>query len=145
LEDMYPDLTPEEREHAFVKKHPTTFILQIGHPLKSGVPHDDRAPDYDDWDLNGDLLFWNEPLGIALELSSMGIRVNSESMLKQLKLSGKEDRLKYDFHNRVVQDDLPLTIGGGIGQSRMCMLLLGKAHIGEVQVSMWDDETLDAC
>ena len=145
LEDMYPDLTPEQREHAFVKKHPTTFILQIGHKLKSGKPHDNRAPDYDDWDLNGDLLFWHEPLQMAMELSSMGIRVNSESMLSQLKLSAKEDRLQYEFHQKVVNNELPLTIGGGIGQSRMCMLLLGKAHIGEVQVSMWDDETLKAC
>lgn len=145
LEDLYPDLTPEEREHAYVKKHPTTFILQIGHKLKSGNPHDGRAPDYDDWDLNGDLLFWHEPLEMALELSSMGIRVNAESMLSQLKLADKEERLKYDFHRRVVENDLPLTIGGGIGQSRLCMLLLGKAHIGEVQVSMWDDETIDAC
>lgn len=145
LEDMYPDLTPVEREHAFVKKHKTTFILQIGHKLKSGQPHDLRAPDYDDWDLNGDLLFWHEPLEMALELSSMGIRVDKDAMLKQLKLSNSEDRLKYDFHQMVIHDELPLTIGGGIGQSRMCMLLLGKAHIGEVQVSLWDEETVSAC
>lgn len=144
LEDMYPELTPEEREHAFVEKHPTTFILQIGHKLKCGKPHDGRAPDYDDWDLNGDLLFWHEPLGKSMEISSMGIRVDSESMQRQLTLSGKEDRLKYEFHQKVINDELPLTIGGGIGQSRMCMLLLGKAHIGEVQVSIWDDETLNA-
>lgn len=144
LEDMYPDLTGPEREEAFVKNHHTTFILQIGHMLKGGKPHDGRAPDYDDWDLNGDLIFWHEPLGIALELSSMGIRVNDKSMLKQLKISDQEDRLQYEFHQKVVNNELPLTIGGGIGQSRMCMLLLGKAHIGEVQVSMWDEETINA-
>ena len=145
LEDMYPDLSPEDREHVFVRQNPTTFILQIGHKLNSGKAHDGRAPDYDDWDLNGDLLFWHEPLGIALELSSMGIRVNSQSMLSQLKLADKEERLKYEFHQRVVDESLPLTIGGGIGQSRLCMLLLGKAHIGEVQVSIWDEETLNSC
>lgn len=145
LEDLYPELTPEQREHAFVKEHKTTFILQIGHKLKSGKPHDLRAPDYDDWDLNGDLLFWHEPLEMALELSSMGIRVNKEAMLNQLKISNSEDRLKYSFHQMVVNEELPLTIGGGIGQSRMCMLLLGKAHIGEVQVSLWDEETVSAC
>lgn len=145
LEDLYPNLTAKEREHAFVKKHPTTFIYQIGYPLKSGKPHDFRAPDYDDWLLNGDLLFWHEPLGIAMELSSMGIRVDSESLVKQLQHSGEEKRLNYEFHQMVLSDTLPLTIGGGIGQSRMCMLLLGKAHIGEVQVSIWDEETIKAC
>ncbi len=144
LENMYPDLTPDEREHEYVKKHHTSFILKIGHPLESGLAHGHRAPDYDDWELNGDLVFWHEPLGIALELSSMGIRVNAESMLNQLKIADKEDRLQYEFHQQVVGDVLPLTIGGGIGQSRLCMLLLGKAHIGEVQVSLWDDETLNA-
>lgn len=145
LEDMYPNLSPSQREQVFVKKHPTTFILQIGHRLKSGAPHDLRAPDYDDWHLNGDLLFWHEPLGIALELSSMGIRVDQTSLSQQLKLSNQENRLKYDYHQKVLNGELPLTIGGGIGQSRLCMLLLGKAHIGEVQVSIWDDETIAAC
>lgn len=145
LEDLYPELDSEEREHAYVKEHPTTFIIQIGDVLKSGKPHDFRAPDYDDWALNGDLLFWHEPLGRAMELSSMGIRVDGTSMKSQLKKSGKEDRLKYEFHQMVINDQLPLTIGGGIGQSRMCMLLLGKAHVGEVQVSLWDDETVAAC
>ncbi len=145
LEDLYPNLTSEQREHEFVKKHPTTFILQIGHNLKSGKPHDLRSPDYDDWNLNGDLLFWHAPLEMALELSSMGIRVDKEAMLNQLKLSNTENRLKYDFHQGVIHDKLPLTIGGGIGQSRLCMLLLGKAHIGEVQVSLWDEETINAC
>ena len=145
LEDLYPNLTPPEREHAFLRKHPTTFILQIGHKLKSGCPHDLRAPDYDDWDLNGDLLFYHEPLDIALELSSMGIRVNKESMLNQLKLTNEIKRLNYDYHQKVINNKLPLTIGGGIGQSRMCMLLLGKAHIGEVQVSLWDEETIKTC
>ncbi|MDE8041049.1 aspartate--ammonia ligase [Erysipelothrix rhusiopathiae] len=145
LEDLYPNLSSKERENAYVKEHHTTFIIQIGDKLKSGKPHDNRAPDYDDWSLNGDLLFWHEPLGIALELSSMGIRVNRDAMLYQLKEANQEDRLKYDFHKMIVDDELPLTIGGGIGQSRMCMLLLGNAHIGEVQVSLWDDETLDTC
>ena len=145
LEDLYPNLSSKDREHAYVKEHPTTFILKIGAALNSGEPHDFRAPDYDDWELNGDLLFWHEPLGIALELSSMGIRVDAESMKSQLEISNKEERLKYSFHQMVMNDELPLTIGGGIGQSRMCMLLLGKAHIGEVQVSLWDQETVDAC
>lgn len=136
LEDLYPNLSPKEREHAFVKKHPSTFIYQIGYPLKSGHPHDSRAPDYDDWLLNGDLLFWHEPLEMAMELSSMGIRVDKDSLMKQLEHSGETERLKYPFHQMVLKERLPLTIGGGIGQSRMCMLLLGKAHIGEVQVSI---------
>lgn len=145
LENLYPDLTPKEREHAYVKEHPTTFILQIGDKLESGQPHDHRAPDYDDWSLNGDLLFWHDTLECAMELSSMGIRVDGPALLEQLKKAGAEDRMIYDFHQQVANDELPLTIGGGIGQSRMCMLLLGKAHIGEVQVSLWDDETIEAC
>lgn len=145
LEDLYPTLTSKERENAYVKNHPTTFILQIGDVLNSGTPHDHRAPDYDDWSLNGDLLFWHEPLEMALELSSMGIRVNRTALLEQLEKSGATDRLKYPFHQMIVANALPLTIGGGIGQSRMCMLLLGNAHIGEVQVSLWDDETRNAC
>lgn len=145
LEDLYPKLTPKEREHAYVKKHNTTFIIQIGEKLKSGKPHDERAPDYDDWQLNGDLLFWHETLDMAMELSSMGIRVNSKSLLEQLEKSNVLNRLYYDFHQKIMDGTLPFTIGGGIGQSRMCMLLLQKAHIGEVQVSLWDEETLDAC
>lgn len=145
LEDLFPHMSGEEREQAYVKAHPTTFILQIGDVLKSGKPHDGRAPDYDDWQLNGDLLFWHDTLGCAMELSSMGIRVDKDAMLEQLKKADAEDRLKYDFHQRVVNETLPLTIGGGLGQSRMCMLLLGCAHIGEVQVSLWDEETRRSC
>lgn len=145
LEDMYPELTSKERENAYVKKHPTTFIMKIGGALTSGAPHDGRAPDYDDWELNGDLLFWHEPLKCAMELSSMGIRVDSASLLAQLETANATDRLKYNFHQQIRDNKLPLTIGGGIGQSRMCMLLLGKAHIGEVQVSLWDEETLESC
>ncbi|NLC65820.1 MAG: aspartate--ammonia ligase [Clostridium sp.] len=145
LEDLYPNLSPKEREHAYVKDHNTTFILQIGHKLKGGEPHDGRAPDYDDWDLNGDILFWHEPLQIAMELSSMGIRVNSQTLKEQLEISKANNRLEYEFHKAVINDILPLTIGGGIGQSRLCMLLLQKVHIGEVQVSLWDEDTLKKC
>lgn len=145
LLDMFPDLESKQREEAYVKLHPTTFILQIGEHLSHGKPHDHRAPDYDDWSLNGDLIFWHEPLQCAMELSSMGIRVDSEAMLDQLEKANANDRKSFPFHTKVIEDNLPLTIGGGLGQSRMCMLLLGKAHIGEVQVSLWDRETLDAC
>ena len=119
--------------------------MKIGAPLKSGKPHDGRAPDYDDWDLNGDLLFWNEPLQCSYELSSMGIRVSPESMDRQLTMAGCDDRRALPFHKAVLSGELPYTIGGGIGQSRLCMLLLGSAHIGEVQVSTWDDETIETC
>ena len=145
LEDQYPDLTPKERENAFVKEHGTTFLMKIGAPLKSGKPHDGRAPDYDDWDLNGDLLFWNDPLQCSYELSSMGIRVSSESMDKQLTMAGCDDRSALRFHKVVLNGELPYSIGGGIGQSRLCMLLLGSAHIGEVQASVWDAATREAC
>lgn len=145
LEDLFPHLSGAEREDAYVRAHPTTFILQIGDKLKSGKPHDGRAPDYDDWQLNGDLLFWHDTLGCAMEISSMGIRVDKEAMMDQLTKANALDRLKYDFHQGVINETLPLTIGGGLGQSRMCMLLLGSAHIGEVQVSLWDDETRQAC
>jgi len=145
LEDKYPELTPKEREDAWVKEHPTTLLMQIGGALKSGHPHDGRAPDYDDWELNGDLLFWHEPLQCALEISSMGIRVDSESLDRQLILSGCEARRELPFHKMLLSGELPLTIGGGIGQSRLCMLLLGKAHIGEVQASLWDEETRSKC
>ena len=145
LEDKYPDLTPKERENAFVKENGTTFLMKIGAPLKSGKPHDGRAPDYDDWDLNGDLLFWNNPLQCSYELSSMGIRVSPESMDKQLTMAGCDDRRTLPFHKAVLSGELPYTIGGGIGQSRLCMLLLGSAHIGEVQASVWDEATREAC
>ena len=145
LEDLYPDLSPKERENVFTKEHKTVCIMQIGGPLRSGKPHDGRAPDYDDWDLNCDLLFWHETLGIALEISSMGIRVDKESLLRQLKAAGCEERKELPFHKMLLNDELPLTVGGGIGQSRLCMLLLGCAHIGEVQVSAWDHETRKAC
>lgn len=145
LADLYPDFTSKEREHAYVKDHHTTFILQIGDVLRQGEKHDGRAPDYDDWALNGDLLFWHEPLQCALELSSMGIRVDETSLLSQLEKANAKDRLEFPYHQQIINKELPLTVGGGIGQSRMCMLLLGKAHIGEVQVSLWDEETLTAC
>ena len=145
LEDMYPQLTPKEREGIIAKKHKTVFIQQIGGKLKSGKPHDGRAPDYDDWSLNGDLLFWHEPLQCALEISSMGIRVDPESLDKQLSLAGCDNRRELPFHKMLLNGELPLTIGGGIGQSRLCMLLLGKAHIGEVQASLWDEETKRLC
>lgn len=145
LEDLYPALTPKERENAFVRANGTTFLMQIGAPLKSGRPHDGRAPDYDDWALNGDLLFWNDPLQCSYELSSMGIRVSPESMDRQLTLAGCDDRRALPFHRAVLAGELPYSIGGGIGQSRLCMLLLGSVHIGEVQASVWDAATLDAC
>ena len=145
LEDLYPQLTPKERENVAVREHKTVFIQQIGGKLKSGKPHDGRAPDYDDWSLNGDLLFWHEPLECALEISSMGIRVDPESLDKQLTEAGCDNRRKLPFHKMLLNGELPLTIGGGIGQSRLCMLLLGKAHIGEVQASLWDEETKRLC
>lgn len=145
LEDRYPDLTSKEREHAFVREHHTTFIIGIGGALRSGKPHDGRSPDYDDWTMNGDILFWNDLLGCAFELSSMGIRVDPESLDRQLTISGCDDRRKLTYHKMLLAGELPLTIGGGIGQSRLSMLLLGKAHIGEVQASVWDEETTAAC
>ena len=145
LEDMYPQLTPKEREGVITKKHKTVFIQQIGGKLRSGKPHDGRAPDYDDWSLNGDLLFWHEPLQCALEISSMGIRVNPDSLDRQLAEAGCDNRRELPFHKMLLNGELPLTIGGGIGQSRLCMLLLGKAHIGEVQASLWDEETKRLC
>ena len=145
LEDRYPDLTPKQRENVFVKEHGTAFIMKIGDKLNSGEPHDGRAPDYDDWALNGDILFWHETLGCALEVSSMGIRVDAKSLSEQLTKAGCEDRRELLFHKMLLEEKLPLTIGGGIGQSRICMLLLGKAHVGEVQASIWDEETLNAC
>lgn len=145
LYDMYPDKTPKERENLFLAENHTAFIMQIGGKLSSGERHDGRAPDYDDWTLNGDIMFWNELLGCAFEISSMGIRVDADAMKKQLKEAGCEDRAVLPFHKALLADELPLTMGGGIGQSRLSMLLLQKAHIGEVQVSIWDDNTKKIC
>ena len=145
LEDMYPDLTPKERENAITKKYRTVFIMQIGKTLKSGKKHDGRAPDYDDWELNGDIMFWNDTLGQAFEISSMGIRVSPESLDRQLTIAGCDNRRNLPFHKALLEGKLPYTIGGGVGQSRLCMLLLGSAHIGEVQCSVWDDNTLKTC
>ena len=145
LLDMYPKTTDKEREYLITKKYKTVFIMQIGDDLSDGKPHDMRAPDYDDWSLDGDLLFYHEVLDMALEISSMGIRVDKQSLLKQIEKSGKFERLEYAYHKSILSDELPLTIGGGIGQSRLCMLLLGRAHIGEVQASYWDKETLKLC
>ena len=145
LEDMYPGLDSHQKEDAFVKEHKTVFIMKIGGKLKSGKPHDGRAPDYDDWELNGDILFWNDMLGRALEISSMGIRVDEESLDRQLTLSGCDDRRELPFHKALLNGELPLTMGGGIGQSRLCMLMIGTAHISEVHASVWDDETREAC
>lgn len=145
LEDMYPNLSPKQREDVYLREHKTAFIMGIGAPLKSGKPHDGRAPDYDDWALNGDILVWNELLGHAFEVSSMGIRVSPESLDRQLAASGCDDRREFTFHRMLLNRELPYTIGGGIGQSRVAMLLLAKAHIGEVQASVWDEETVSAC
>ena len=145
LEDRYPTLSAKEREDAFVKEHPVTFLIGIGKKLTSGKPHDGRAPDYDDWDLNGDLLVWDSVNGHAMELSSMGIRVDPESLDRQLTIAGCDDRRDLPFHKMLLDGELPLTMGGGIGQSRVSMLLLGKAHIGEVQSSLWDEANTKAC
>ena len=144
LEDLYPQLTPKEREHAFTQEHPVTFLIGIGGKLRSGQPHDGRAPDYDDWSLNGDLLVWDSVNGQSLELSSMGIRVDPEALDRQLALAGCDDRRGLPFHKMLLNGELPLTMGGGIGQSRVSMALLGKAHIGEVQSSLWDEPNLKA-
>lgn len=145
LEDLYPEKTPKEREQVFVEQHKTVFIMGIGDKLKSGKSHDHRAPDYDDWALNGDIFFWHEPLACAMEISSMGIRVDEKSLAEQLVKSGLQERATLPFHQALAKGELPLTMGGGIGQSRLSMLLLGKAHIGEVQVSLWDEETKKIC
>ncbi len=145
LEDMYPQLPPKQREDEFLKVNKTAFIMQIGDVLKSGEKHDGRAPDYDDWALNGDIVFWSDVLGRAFEISSMGIRVDEKSLAEQLKKAGCEERRELTFHKTLLEGKLPLTMGGGIGQSRMCMLLLEKCHIGEVQVSSWDSETVSTC
>ena len=145
LEDLYPTYTGKERENAITKEYGAVFIMGIGKKLRSGKPHDGRAPDYDDWDLNGDLLVWDSVNGQAMELSSMGIRVSPESLDRQLTLAGCDHRRELPFHKMLLNNELPLTMGGGIGQSRVSMLLLGKAHIGEVQSSLWDEANLKAC
>ena len=145
LEDMYPDLTPSERENEITKQHDTVFLMQIGKKLRSGKPHDGRAPDYDDWELNGDILFRNHILDRAFEISSMGIRVDPESLDRQLTEARCDHRRALPFHKALLAGELPLTIGGGIGQSRLCMLMMGCAHIGEVQSGVWDDVTCAAC
>lgn len=145
LEDLYPNLTPKQREDEITRKHHTVFIMKIGDQLNSGKAHDGRAPDYDDWQLNGDLLVYYPLLDRAIELSSMGIRVDAQSMKSQCEKAKATERLELPFHQLVLNDELPLTIGGGIGQSRLCMILLNKAHIGEVQVSMWSDEMRKKC
>lgn len=145
LEDRWPDKTPKEREDAICKEYGCVFLMQIGGPMKSGKRHDGRAPDYDDWKLNGDILFWYEPLQHALEISSMGIRVSEESMREQLKMAHAEDRASLPFHKMLLAGELPYTIGGGIGQSRLCMLLLGKAHVGEVQAAVWPEDLREKC
>ncbi len=145
LEAMYPTLTPKERENAITKEYGTVLLMQIGKRLPSGEIHDGRAPDYDDWELNGDILFYNETLGTAFEISSMGIRVDEKSLDRQLKEAGCDDRRTLPFHKALLNGELPLTIGGGIGQSRLCMLMMGSAHIGEVQCSIWDKDTIEGC
>ncbi len=145
LEDLYPDLTPKQREYEITKKHGAVFLMKIGGILRSGERHDGRAPDYDDWELNGDILVYYPVLDIALELSSMGIRVDEESLMRQLEIRGVTERKELPFHKALLNGELPYTIGGGIGQSRMCMFFLRKAHIGEVQASVWPKETIDEC
>ena len=145
LEDRWPEKSPKEREDAICCEHHTVFLMQVGGTLKSGQKHDGRAPDYDDWDLNGDILMWNPVLEKAFEISSMGIRVDEESLTRQLKLAGCEERAELPFHRMLLQGELPLTMGGGIGQSRLCMLMIGTCHIGEVQASLWDEATVRGC
>ncbi|MDK2966795.1 aspartate--ammonia ligase [Lacrimispora sp.] len=145
LEDLYPDLTPKERENNITKEHGCVFLMKIGDKLGSGKPHDGRAPDYDDWQLNGDILFWFEHLNCALEISSMGIRVDETALTEQLKKAGCEDRKELPYHKMLLNGELPYTIGGGIGQSRLCMLLLDRAHVGEVQASIWPADMRKEC
>lgn len=145
LEDKYPLYTPKEREDAICKEYGAVFLMKVGGVLKSGEKHDGRSPDYDDWNLNGDILFWYPLLDRAVELSSMGIRVDEEALDYQLKISGNEDRRNLDFHKKLLSGELPYTVGGGIGQSRMCMYFLNKAHIGEVQSTVWDEKNLKIC
>ena len=145
LEDMYPDLTPREREDIITKEKGAIFLMKIGGLLKSGIKHDGRAPDYDDWELNGDIIFWNPLLDRAFEMSSMGIRVDENSLVTQLEISEENDRLNLPFHKGILNKELPYTIGGGIGQSRICMFFLQKAHIGEIQSSIWPEEMIKIC
>lgn len=145
LEDMYPELSPKERENMIAREMKAVFIMQIGDILKSGIRHDGRAPDYDDWTLNGDIVFWNPVLNMAFEMSSMGIRVDEDALLNQLKLAGCEDRKHLKFHSELLEGRLPYTAGGGIGQSRLCMFFMRKAHIGEVQASVWSDDMVSEC
>ena len=145
LEDTYPVLSPKERECVFTQEHGAAFVMQIGGKMRSGFKHDGRSPDYDDWTLNGDIVVWYPPLGCALELSSMGIRVDEVTLIEQLEAENCLDRLNLPFHRALAAGEMPLTMGGGIGQSRLCMLLLNKMHIGEVQVSVWDEKTLAYC
>ena len=145
LRKRYPDKSPKEREDLICREYGCVFIMRIGDKLGDGKPHDGRAPDYDDWQLNGDILYWSEPLSMALEVSSMGIRVSEESMAEQLKKAGAEDRRTLPYHKMILEKKLPYTIGGGIGQSRLCMLLLGRAHVGEVQASVWPESMRKAC
>lgn len=145
LEDLYPDKTPKEREDLICRENGAVFIEKIGGPLKSGEKHDGRSPDYDDWELNGDIILWNDVLDRAFEISSMGIRVDADAMDRQLKIAGAEDRRNKPFHQAVLNNELPYSIGGGIGQSRLCMFFLRKAHIGEVQVSVWPQDMIDEC
>ena len=145
LEERYPDKAPKERENLITKEYGCVVVMKIGEKLKSGVPHDGRAPDYDDWQLNGDILFWFDTLDCALEISSMGIRVDEKSLAEQLKKAGCEDRRNLPYHRMLLDGELPYTIGGGIGQSRLCMLLLNRAHVGEVQASLWPKEMRETC
>ena len=145
LENIYPDKRPEERENLICEKYGAVFLMKIGGKLNSGIPHDKRAPDYDDWQLNGDILFWNPVLKTAFELSSMGIRVDKASLKNQLNLACANDRMELPYHKMVFEDKLPQTIGGGIGQSRMCMFFLEKNHIGEVQASVWTEDIIRDC
>ena len=145
LEDRYPDLTPKQREYKAAKEYGAVFLMGVGGALKSGKIHDGRAPDYDDWDLNGDILLYDKLLDISLEVSSMGIRVDEESLARQLKIRGCEERAELPFQKALLNGELPLTIGGGIGQSRMCVYFLRKAHVGEVQASIWPKEVVEAC
>ena len=145
LEDRYPDLDPKEREDAITREKRAVFIEKIGGELKSGQKHDGRAPDYDDWELNGDIILWNDILERAFEISSMGIRVDEEAMDRQLRMAGADDRRELTFHKMILNGELPCTIGGGIGQSRLCMYFLRKAHIGEVQASIWPEGMVEVC
>ena len=145
LESLYPDIKPSKREYLITKKYGSVFIIGIGDKLKSGIPHDLRNPDYDDWSLNGDLLIFDDILDCPLELTSMGIRVDKESLLSQLEKSSNQDRIQSEYHQLIIKGELPLTIGGGIGKSRLCMLLLQKRHIGETQASYWSEKTLNQC